>query len=71
MTALFGVVFWMWFIRGRRPTSRVTITYQPIEGLIENITCSLDLLGLINPELQDEFKKRATSKVPLIEMLQK
>jgi hypothetical protein len=49
----------------------VTITYQPIEGLIETITCSFDLLGKINPELQDEFKNRATSKVPLIEMLQK
>jgi hypothetical protein len=38
---------------------------------LELISCSFDILGRINPQIQTEFQNRATAKIPLIELLRK
>ena len=46
---LFAFITWLYHDRGWKPTSRVTFTCMPTDR-VEEIECSFNILGRINPE---------------------
>ena len=67
-TLLYSFLFYLWFLAGAKPTSRITITYAPSFG--DPIACSFDVLGKINPEEQQKFEDGVSAEKPLLKMLE-
>lgn len=66
---LYSLLFYLWFMCGKKPTARISTTYRR-DGFREFL-CTFDILGKINPEEQQKFEDGQSANQPLVKMLQK